>query len=76
VSGSDLIFRKSYHDLSMTQGIRIQAVVPPSVAEALKQRAAREQRSLSNLAAYLLEQSARSEHGSCAGAKVLSQGIA
>jgi hypothetical protein len=63
VSGSDLILRKSYHDLSMTQGVRVQAVVPPTIAEALKQRAAREQRSLSNLAAYLLEQAARSEHG-------------
>lgn len=45
----------------MAQGVRIQAVVPPTIAEALKQRAAQEQRSLSNLAAYLLEQAARAE---------------
>jgi short-subunit dehydrogenase len=43
----------------MAQGVRVQVVLPLPVAQALKDRAAREQRSLSNLAAQILESANR-----------------
>jgi hypothetical protein len=43
----------------MTQGVRIQVVLPAYVAKILKKQAQKEQRSLSGLAAYLLENASR-----------------
>ena len=39
----------------MAQGIRIQVVLPPAVAGELKQRAWLENRTVSNLAAFMIE---------------------
>ena len=39
----------------MAEGVRIQMVVPEGLAAALKQRAATEGRTVSNLGAFLLE---------------------
>lgn len=39
----------------MAEGIRLQVVVPQSLADALRRRAEAERRSLSSLGAYLLE---------------------
>jgi hypothetical protein len=44
----------------MAQGVRVQVVLAPAVARLLKDKAAREQRTVSNLAAYLIERSLRS----------------
>ena len=43
----------------MAQGTRVQVVLSPSVASLLKERAASEQRTVSNLAAYLIERALR-----------------
>lgn len=51
---------KSYHDQTMAEGVRVQIVVPKSLAEALRQRAKQEKRSLSALGAFLLETGLRS----------------
>lgn len=39
----------------MAEGIRVQIVLPPGLAEALKARAQAERRSVSNLGTYLIE---------------------
>jgi len=44
----------------MAQGDRVQVVLPRAVADALRERARTEQRTVSNLAAYLLEAALRS----------------
>ena len=56
----DLIPCKSYHDQSMAQGVRVQVVLPPAVAEQLKQQAADQSRTVSNLAAFMIEAALRS----------------
>jgi hypothetical protein len=43
----------------MAQGTRIQVILPAKVAAALKDRAAEEQRTVSNLAAYIIETALR-----------------
>jgi hypothetical protein len=43
----------------MAQGIRVQVVLTPAVAKLLKDKASSEQRTVSNLAAYLIERSLR-----------------
>ena len=58
-SPSAVAVRKSYYVLSMAQGIRVQVVLTPTVAKLLKEKAASEQRTVSNLAAYLIERSLR-----------------
>jgi hypothetical protein len=50
-----LLMSKSYHDQSMAEGVRVQIVLPPSVAESLRQRAAAEKRTVSSLGSYLIE---------------------
>jgi hypothetical protein len=40
---------------TMAEGIRVQIVLPPGLAEALKARAEAERRSVSNLGTYLIE---------------------
>jgi len=44
----------------MAEGVRVQIVVPVSLAEALRQRAKQENRTVSSLGAYLLEAGLRS----------------
>jgi hypothetical protein len=44
----------------MAEGVRVQIVVPPSLAEALRKRAKQEGRTLSALGAFLLESGLRS----------------
>lgn len=39
----------------MAEGVRVQFVLPPSLAEALKARAAAEGRTVSSLGGYLIE---------------------
>lgn len=58
-SSSAVAVRKSYYVLSMAQGIRVQVVLTPAVAKLLKDKASSEQRTVSNLAAYLIERSLR-----------------
>ena len=60
LSSSAVAVRKSYYVLSMAQGVRVQVVLTPLVAKLLKDKAANEQRTVSNLAAYLIERSLRS----------------
>lgn len=60
VSPSTVAVRKSYYVLNMAQGVRVQVVLTPVVARLLKDKAASEQRTVSNLAAYLIERSLRS----------------
>jgi transposase len=43
----------------MAQGTRVQVVLPPGVAQQLKQRASLENRTVSNLAAYMIESALR-----------------
>lgn len=43
----------------MAEGIRVQVVLPPSLAEALRARAAAERRSVSSLGVYLIENGLR-----------------
>lgn len=59
LSSSAVAVRKSYYVLSMAQGVRVQVVLTPAVARLLKEKAAGEQRTVSNLAAYLIERSLR-----------------
>ena len=59
VSPSAFAVRKSYYVLNMAQGVRVQVVLTPTVAKLLKEKAASEQRTVSNLAAYLIERSLR-----------------
>ena len=59
VSPSAFAVRKSYYVLSMAQSVRVQVVLTPTVAKLLKEKAASEQRTVSNLAAYLIERSLR-----------------
>lgn len=51
--------RKSYHDQTMAEGVRVQVVLPPSVAAALRLRAASERRTVSSLAAFIIEAALR-----------------
>ena len=44
----------------MAEGVRVQIVVPPSLADALRDRAKLEKRTLSSLGAFLLESGLRS----------------
>jgi hypothetical protein len=39
----------------MAQGVRVQVVLPPAVAEQLRQQAADQSRTVSNLAAFMIE---------------------
>ena len=50
---------QTYHDQSMAQGVRVQLVLPPSVAEALKAKAQAEGRTVSNLGSFLIESGLR-----------------
>jgi hypothetical protein len=68
VCGSDSILLKSYHDQTMAQGIRVQVVMPPAVADQLKIRAKAQGRTVSSLAAYIIETALRSPAGDEAGA--------
>jgi hypothetical protein len=43
----------------MAEGVRVQLVLPPGLAEALRARAAAERRSVSSLGGYLLETALR-----------------
>ena len=43
----------------MAQGVRVQVVLPPSIADKLKARANAENRTVSNLAAYMIESALR-----------------
>ena len=54
-AAAKLLTVESYHDQSMAEGIRVQIVLPPSVAQSLKQRAAAERRTVSSLGGYLIE---------------------
>ena len=44
----------------MAQGVRVQVVLPPAVAEQLRQQAADQSRTVSNLAAFMIEAALRS----------------
>jgi predicted DNA-binding protein len=46
---------KSYHDPTMAQGVRVQLVLPPAVAERLKAIAKAEGRTVSSLGSFLIE---------------------
>ena len=48
-----------YHDQSMAEGVRVQIVMPVSVADALKARAQAEKRTVSSLGCYLVENGLR-----------------
>jgi hypothetical protein len=54
-AAAKLLTVESYHDQSMAEGVRVQIVLPPSVAQALRQRAAAEKRTVSSLGGYLIE---------------------
>jgi len=47
----------------MAQGIRVQVVMPPAVADQLKARAKAQGRTVSSLAAYIIETALRSPPG-------------
>lgn len=49
----------TYHDQNMAQGVRVQFVLPPSVAEALKAKAQAEGRTVSSLGSFLIESALR-----------------
>jgi len=51
----------------MTQGIRVQVVMPPAVADQLKTKAKAQGRTVSSLAAYIIETALRSPTGDEAG---------
>jgi hypothetical protein len=55
----------SYHDQSMVQGVRVQFVLPPSVAEALKAKAQAEGRTVSSLGSFLIESALRQQQARC-----------
>jgi len=59
-TGVKLSILKAYHDQTMAEGVRVQIVLPRSVAESLRQRAAAENRTVSSLGAYLIEAGLRS----------------
>jgi hypothetical protein len=46
---------KSYHDQTMAQGTRVQLILPPVVAELLKEKAKAEGRTVSSLGSFLIE---------------------
>lgn len=54
-----LLLVRSYHDQTMAEGVRVQIVMPVSVAEALRHRAQQEQRTVSSLGCYLVEHGLR-----------------
>ena len=60
VCGSGSILCKSYHDQTMAQGTRVQVVMPPAVADQLKASAKAQGRTVSSLAAYIIETALRS----------------
>jgi hypothetical protein len=55
-----LLMIQSYHDQSMAEGVRVQIIVPTSLAEALRKRAKLENRTVSSLGAFLMESGLRS----------------
>jgi len=61
VGGSASILLESYHDQSMAQGVRVQLVLPASVAEALKAKAKAEGRTVSSLGSFLIEAALRQQ---------------
>ncbi len=54
-----LLIVQWYHDQSMAEGVRVQIVMPVSVADALKARAQAEKRTVSSLGCYLVENGLR-----------------
>ena len=52
----------------MAQGTRVQVVMPPAVADQLKARAKAQGRTVSSLAAYIIETALRSPAGDETGA--------